>query len=50
MIMINYWVQIDEDNYTTMKGEVEWLEQNLGWRLKDRIRWPEGEEGGMGAF
>jgi hypothetical protein len=30
MIMMNYWVQIDEDNYTIMEGEVEWLEQNLG--------------------
>jgi hypothetical protein len=26
---MNYWVQIDEDNYTIMEGEVEWLEQIL---------------------
>jgi hypothetical protein len=30
MIMMDYWVQIDEDNYTNMEGEVEQLEQNLG--------------------
>jgi hypothetical protein len=25
---MKYWVQIDEDNYTILDGEVEWLEQN----------------------
>jgi hypothetical protein len=29
---MNYWMQIDEDNYTIMEREVEQLDQNLDWR------------------
>jgi hypothetical protein len=29
---MNYWVQIDEDNYTILDGQVEWLEQNPSGR------------------
>jgi hypothetical protein len=29
---MNYWVQIDEDNYIIMEEEIEWLEHNLDSR------------------
>jgi hypothetical protein len=32
MIMMNYYVQIDKDNYIIMEGDVQLLEQNLYWQ------------------
>jgi hypothetical protein len=30
--MMNYYVQIDKDNYIIMEGDVQLLEQNLYWQ------------------
>jgi hypothetical protein len=29
---MNYYVQIDKDNYIIMEGDVQLLEQNLYWQ------------------